>query len=67
MRRDSFEPRRSEAPQSSVWRLGDVLDELLNQYGLIEPCSAPVHAAAACSDAGLFATADLSAAATAAY
>jgi hypothetical protein len=68
MRRVSLEPRRPEALQPSVWRLGEVLDELLDRYGLAEPPAAPVHAPAACrGDAGLFATADLSAPAAATY
>ena len=67
MRHDSVELLRSEVSKSSVWRLGDVLNELLDLYGLSEPSSASITTSAVCSDPGLFSTADLPATAAAAY
>jgi len=58
---------RQEAPEPSVWRLGDILHELLGQYGLDEACSLPEGTMATCGEAGLFTAADLPAAAASAY
>ncbi len=52
--------------KSSVWRLGDVLDELLGQYSLT-PCSSPEGNTAVCGQSGLFAATDLSAVPASAY
>jgi hypothetical protein len=65
--------RRPEWSGPSVWRLGDVLAQLLGQYALAaETCSLPESQtagsqAAVCGEAALFSTADLPAIAATAY
>jgi hypothetical protein len=60
----SLGPLASSGP--SVWRLGDVLEELLGHYGLT-PCNSPEGKTAVCGQSGLFATTDLPAVTVSAY
>jgi hypothetical protein len=58
---------RAEASEPSVWRLGDVLNELLGKYGLAEANRLPQGQAAVCGEAGLFAAVELPAVTASTY
>jgi hypothetical protein len=58
---------RAEALGPSVWRLGDVLDDLLVRYGLTESCRLPDGGTGLGGEVGLFSTTDLPAIATSTY
>ena len=59
--------RQAAESETSVWRLGEVLEELLLGYGLSEASAVPEGNPVVCRDAGIFSAADLPAITTAAY
>jgi hypothetical protein len=67
MNTDPKDLRRTGAAETSLWRLGDVLEELLNHYGLAEASRLPPGRAAICGEVGVFGAADLPAATASAY